>query len=204
MLSCCNLNVTVESNELFKGLGFTLFPGSILIVKGKNGVGKSTLLKVIATLHNNFSGQLLFNQVDTQTALDEYKQLIHFMSHKTALFHELTVYENLALWANLNNREESITAAAAVFELGDYLHEKVHTLSQGWQKKVSLTRPLLTNAKVWLFDEPFANLDNDSIQRLKDMITAKSQQNGIIIITSQQPVTIAYSQQIDLKDYCYE
>src|SRR5437868_3778876 len=139
MLSCCNLSVTVEGIRLFKDLGFTLFPGCILIIEGKNGIGKSSLLKVLATLHYNFTGDILYNNINIKTALEEFKHLLCFMSHKSALFEELSVYDNLALWAKLNHRESSILAASAVFGLGDYLSEKVINLSKGWQKKVSLT-----------------------------------------------------------------
>ncbi len=204
MLSCCNIGVTVEGIDLFKGLGFSLFPGSILIVEGKNGVGKSSLLKTLATLQPNYSGSILYNDINIQNALDEFRHLLCYIGHKPALFEELTVYDNLALWAQLNNREPSIHAAIAVFGLQDYLDEKVTSLSKGWQKKVALTKALLTNAKIWLLDEPFTNLDKESIGRLKDMISAKAQQNGIVIITSHQPIAINSATQINLEDFAYE
>ena len=201
MLSCCNIGVTVEGMDLFKGLGFSLFPGSILIVEGKNGIGKSSLLKTLATLQPNYSGEILYNDINIQNALEEFRHLLCYTGHKPALFEELSVYDNLALWAQLNNREPSILAAIAVFGLRDYLDEKVVTLSKGWQKKVALTKTLLTNAKIWLLDEPFTNLDKESAERLKDMITAKSQQNGIIIITSHQHVDMSSAARINLGDF---
>ena len=204
MLSCCNIGVTVEGMDLFKGLGFSLFPGSILIVEGKNGIGKSSLLKTLATLQPNYNGYILYNDINIQDALEEFRHLLCYIGHKPALFEELTVYDNLALWAQLNNRELSIHAAIAVFGLNDYLDVKVATLSKGWQKKVALTKALLTNAKVWLLDEPFTNLDKESTGRLKDMIAAKSQQNGIIIITSHQHIDMNSATRINLGDFTYE
>jgi len=201
MLSCCNISVTVEGMDLFRGLGFSLFPGSILIVEGKNGIGKSSMLKVLATLQHNFSGEILYNDVNIKHALEEFRHLLCYIGHKTALFEELSVYDNLVLWARLNNREASILAAIAVFGLRDYLDEKVVALSKGWQKKVALTKTLLTNAKVWLLDEPFTNLDKESAARLKDMITAKSQQNGIIIMTSHQHIDINSAMRVSLEDF---
>lgn len=201
MLSCCNIGLTIEKMDLFKGLGFSLFPGSILIIEGKNGIGKSSLLKALATLQAHSSGEILYNKINIQDAPEEFRHLLCYIGHKPALFEELTVYDNLALWAQLNNRESSIMAAIAVFGLSEYLDEKVVTLSKGWQKKVALTKTLLTNAKIWLLDEPFTNLDKESIGRLKDMITAKSQQNGMIIITSHQHIEMNSAARINLGDF---
>ncbi len=195
-------NVTIARNgiTIINGFGVTIFPGTCLVVSGKNGSGKTSLLKHLAGINSYGGGSIYFNNVDVSNHRDEYHSMICHVGHSNALSSELTVYENLEYWANINNRSETISAALSVFGLYDLLTHPVGTLSQGWQRKVALTRLLLSSAVIWYLDEPYTNLDTESCNALDNMIYAKCNNNGIVVIASHKPETVLNSICINLDE----
>jgi len=200
MLTLENISIARNGRTLIRNFGVTIFPGTCLVVSGKNGSGKTSLLKHLAGINSYGSGNIYFNKIDVSNHKDEYHSMICHVGHSHALSPELTVYENLEYWANLNNRSESISAALFVFGLYDLLSYPVSTLSQGWQRKVALTRLLLSSAVIWYLDEPYANLDTESCKALDNMISAKSNNNGIVVIASHKPEPVLNSIYINLDD----
>jgi heme exporter protein A len=201
MLTCQDLAITREDKLILTGVGFTLFPTSSLLIQGKNGSGKTSLLKICASLHNPSSGNIFYNDVNIKDALDTYRSLIFYLGHTLGLDQELTVYENLKFWAALNNTYEAIQAAASVFNLSDYFDYPVYKLSLGWQKKLALSKALLSRARIWLLDEPYTNLDKESCVRLSNMLTTRCAQGGIVILTSHQDVPNLKCISINLEDF---
>lgn len=186
MLSIAGLTYQRNGRLLFQDIGLTLFPGAILCINGKNGQGKTSLLRILAALSEPSSGEMCYNQCNIRKALDEYFSLVTYIAHKNSLDLELTVYENLLFWARLYHMEEGLEAAVAYFGLEPYLSSKVHELSIGWQRKVELAKLLLNQAVVWLLDEPFANLDPDGVKQVVEMIKTRCSHNGIVIFTGQE------------------
>jgi heme exporter protein A len=188
MLTLNNIAITRNYSELISNLSVTLFGGACLNLYGSNGCGKTTLLNKLASLTTIAKGTLLFNKVEVTKAIDEYRLLISYIGHKNSLTENFTVRENLEFWAGINNKIEAVEAALTCFNLQDISDSKVSELSAGQKRRAALARLLVSNSIIWLLDEPFANLDKKSEDLLKDVIKAKTQQNGIVIITSHTPI----------------
>jgi len=191
-------------NKILSDVGITLFPGACLNVVGNNGSGKSSLLKILAGIYPIKPNTIYYHGKDILQDLLEYKKQINYIGHKHGLKLELSVLDNLKFWASLKGWELALDAAIHTLGLTSLVDSAVYQLSAGWQKKVSLARLLLSPASIWLLDEPFSNLDNEGADILKNMIIARLNHNGIVIITSHQklevtPYTISYSLEKSLK-----
>lgn len=200
MLTLENISITRNGRVIIKNFSVTIFPSTCLVISGKNGSGKTSLLKQLAGINSYGKGDIYFNNVNVSNHRDEYHSMICHIGHNNALSSELTVQENLEFWANINNRLETIPAALSVFGLNDLLTCRVGELSQGWQRKVALTRLLLSSAVIWYLDEPYANLDEESCMTLDHMISVKSNDSGIVIIASHKSKSIINAININIDE----
>ena len=170
---------------LFKGLTFALEAGGAALVTGPNGIGKSSLLRVLAGLLDPYAGT-----VTTQGRLA-------LADEKLALDPEQTVKAALSFWAGLDGTDflgDALTAVAL-----DHLADvPVRILSTGQRKRAVLARTLASGADIWLLDEPGNGLDAASLARLDAAMATHRAKGGIIIAASHQPLGLAQAQQIQL------
>ena len=179
-----------NGKKLFQNLGITLFPGCILCIHGANGSGKTSLLRALIGLTPHNTGCILYNDVNIYDAMDEYASIITYIGHHNALDLELTVEQNLKFWAKLRNMQDAMIASLEIFGLHDIMKTKVRCLSHGWQRRIELTKLLLTQTVVWFLDEPFANLDQDAVSILLELVKTRCVNFGIVILTSQEPIQL--------------
>lgn len=170
-----------EGAPLSAPIDLTLEAGELLTITGSNGSGKSTLLKMVAGLLPVESGAVRYN--DSWPA--DPKPL--YFGHKRGLTTSLSVHDNVALWAKACGQPELIEAALSYWDLDDIPNAKVESLSAGWQQRVALTRLVTVPAKLWLLDEPTANLDTDGIELLHSLIQTRLEQGGIILVATHLP-----------------
>ena len=186
MLTCSRLSAIRDNKLLFKEIGFTLFNGSCLFIKGENGIGKTTLLKILANLFEKNSGDIFYNGINIKLALKEYLSLISFLDNTSILQKNATIFENLQFWAGIYGTELNISSALRVFSLEKYAETKIHLLSKGIKQKAMLSLLLLHNSTIWLLDEPFNSLDEEGVNILINMINARCMQQGIVIIATNE------------------
>ncbi len=201
MLTCQNIEISRGYKTLINNFGVSLFKGSCLNIFGNNGSGKTTLLNYLVSLSEVKQNTILVNQTDILKAQDEYKQLICYIGHNNALYEELTVLENLMFWARIWQREITVPSALECFGLSGYQNYPIHKLSQGWKRKVALARLLISDAKIWILDEPFANLDKASSDYLENLFKIRCNQKGIVIFTSHTPYAGEQITYLNLKDF---
>ncbi len=183
MLSCVNLQLERQNKLIFHNVSFSLFPGSIYILKGINGSGKTSLLKIIAGLIKPDFGKILWNNKNID--YDQYyRSIIGYLGHENAIKGDLSVIENLLLWANLKDSHLLIYPAMSQFKLNEIADLKCKDLSAGWQKRVALARMVISNSKLWLLDEPEANLDEQGRELLLKLLQVKIASGGMAIIAS--------------------
>jgi heme exporter protein A len=203
MLTCSNISAVRNKKLLFSGLGFTIFNGSCLFIRGRNGIGKTSLLKIIANLIPKSSGDIFYNSINIKLALREFYQLIFYIGKTDVLDESLTVLKNLEFWGELYDQEMNIPASIKTFDLEPYINTKLYKLSQGLKQRVLLSRLLLCSAKIWLLDEPFNSLDYQGRDILVNLIKARCMQRGIVIIVDHdQNIKIENMSEINLQDFC--
>lgn len=154
--------------------------GDLLVVQGKNGSGKSSLLKCLAGLIPPMSGVASFNG----RPLEAGGSPVIYFGHKLGLSPTLSVRENVAFWGDLYGQPELIDVALHYFDLEDIADIAVQTLSAGWQQRVALTRLITIPGTIWLLDEATAHLDEEGISLLHSLFQTRLEQGGIIILTS--------------------
>ncbi len=218
MLTIENLSFEKNYKKVFCNLGFSISPGSALIITGKNGSGKSSLLKIIAGISKpniNFfkqdlnnedkyqlnQGKILWDNHDIEDFRDEFNSDLEYLGHKIALRSNLTVIENLSFYAKLKDSEILVPAALRYFNLEQFADIEIRKLSAGWQKKVFLAKLLCCPAMIWLLDEPSNNLDNDSKERLYNLIDSKVKNDGLAIITTHDEMFFKLGVKLNIEDY---
>lgn len=152
--------------------------GQMLAVNGSNGSGKSTLLKTIAGLVPLYRGGITVNG-EWPAARNPL-----YLGHKRGLASGMSVYDNVAFWAQAVGCPELTAAAIHYFDLGDSAGIPVEHLSAGWQQRVALTRLITMQAWLWLLDEPTANLDTQGISLLQSLMQSRLEQGGIILVAT--------------------
>jgi heme exporter protein A len=172
-------------NELFSNLSFELNSGEILKISGANGSGKTSLLKILAGLNSAESGKLSIN--NNKVGSYDYQSDIFYLGHLPALSPELHCKENLDYLTQLNtSSNQALDEALTNVGLKNFEYEYAANLSAGQKRRVVLSALFITQAKVWLLDEPFTALDSDGINVIETQITRHCNNNGICVLTTHQ------------------
>ena len=192
MLETTDLACERGGVRLFAGLAFTLGEGSLLRVRGPNGSGKTSLLRILAGLTRPAEGAVRWRG---QALGEQFQREMVYIGHASAISDDLTVLENLQFILNLfevraTAREQAETLQ--VFGLERVAHMPARFLSQGQRRRAALARLALSrHIPLWLLDEPFAALDGEAIEQLSALATAHLAEGGLLVFTSHQEVPIA-------------
>jgi len=183
----------IRSNKLlFKNLNFKLNNKELLVIKGANGSGKTTLLKILSGLLKPISGSIIINKKNINILKDEYFKYFEYVGHENAIKTALTVRENLNFYLKIkrNLTTKNFEKAIKIFNLKDLLDIKVENLSSGEKRRVSLSRLILSNSKIWFLDEPTNGLDKINTVNFFKILKQHLQLNGLAIVASHDDVKI--------------
>ncbi|MCW9012142.1 MAG: cytochrome c biogenesis heme-transporting ATPase CcmA [Gammaproteobacteria bacterium] len=191
-LSVQNIACTRGYRELFTELNFVLGAGQILRVEGKNGSGKTSLLRILAGLAEPADGKVLWQGKGIRHPENNYFQSMLYLGHKPGIKFELSPLENLCMAKALHGSKNENGIEEALYQLGLYGFEEITSgnLSAGQKRRVALAELLLTNARIWILDEPYTSLDVVAIAFLEKLFQQHVQAGGMLVITSHQPVTL--------------
>ncbi|PJK13345.1 heme ABC transporter ATP-binding protein CcmA [Lysobacteraceae bacterium NML120232] len=184
LLAVRNLGFSRDGEPLFAALDFSVEPGEALLVRGDNGVGKTTLLRILAGLLRADGGeQKLLGQ---PASGDNRPQTIAYLGHLPAFKADLSALENLAFLCALHGKraERELLQAIDLAGLAGFEDSPARTLSAGQKKRLSLARIWLSPAPLWLLDEPYANLDLDGIALVNRLIVQHLDTGGAALITT--------------------
>ena len=189
MLKASDLAVARGGVAVLQGLGFTLSPGSVLVLRGPNGAGKTTLLRTLAGLQPALDGQIE-GEPDT----------IAYSGHADGLKATLTVAENLAFWAAVHGLRD-IRPALAGMNLVALQDRRAADLSAGQKRRLGLARLMVTGRRVWLMDEPTVSLDAASVALFGAMLRAHLGQGGAAIVATHIDLGLPEAQVLDLTPF---
>ncbi|AHC39473.1 heme ABC exporter ATP-binding protein CcmA [Ehrlichia muris] len=183
MLECSDLACTRNNRYLFSQLNFSTQQNLLTLVIGNNGSGKTSLLRLFAGLIPITHGSIKYDRENIHDS-NTYFTSLTYIGHKNFCSDNLTVLENIQLWANLKNNHELIEATICFFKLQLVLDIKYKDLSSGWKRRVALSRLLIYNTNIWVIDEPFVHLDIHTKELILELISTRlKQKNGIVIIS---------------------
>ena len=192
-LSITDLSCVRGDRCLFRNLDFSLESGQLLYLRGHNGSGKSTLLRTLSGLLLAETGNIQWNGQNIHKARSEYHQTLLFLGHLNGLKGDLTAVENLRIDAAIQGHQLSEkTAWQTLSDIGLRGHEDLPTkyLSQGQKRRVALARLWVSNAMLWILDEPFSALDVDAVEQLQQVIRSHLDRGGMVILTTHQAVEL--------------
>jgi heme exporter protein A len=194
MLEASQIECVRGSRRLFRDLSFRLEANQALRVRGENGSGKTSLLRIVAGLSPAESGSVSWNDGNIRALGEDYLRDLLFLGHSNGLKDDLSPIENLRyalVLAGVGVDEPALRAALTEQALAAVADLPVKLLSQGQKRRVALTRLSFSAEKpLWILDEPFTALDAASVERLARTITKQLQRGGMVMFTTHQEVAL--------------
>ncbi|MCZ2203420.1 heme ABC exporter ATP-binding protein CcmA [Bartonella sp. A05] len=194
-------NLTVHRNEkiLFQDLSFCLLPQQLMTITGPNGIGKSTLLRIIVGLLKATEGHVMLQDNEQTYPL---AAACHYLSTQNAMKSSLSVIDNLQFWAAFYGQQlRHPYQALADVGLADLGHLPFRVLSNGQQRCVAIARLLLSYRPIWILDEPTYGLDNHAQALCTNLFQKHLNQGGMIIAATHMPLGLPENRAIALEHF---
>lgn len=203
MLAVKDLIVERGRKKLFGPLAFNVNAGSVLWVSGPNGVGKTSLLKILSGLLQPFQGFMFWKDKKIAQNDPDYLSEVVYLGHALGLHALLTPLEYLTL--SVTQARGNIVENAILYRalqqagLTDVQYKLCGTLSRGQQQRLSLARFLVQSGRCWLMDEPLSGLDIAAQEWVLKLISDHIEQGGIAVVVSHDPLRLAHAQHQTLR-----
>lgn len=205
-LEAKNLSFEWENSVLFEGFNLEVSSSEMILISGSNGIGKTTLLRLLAGLTYPSSGVILIKGHPIHSLKFYLNKYVLWIGHELGLKRLLTVKENLDFLNKLHCLKplNSISAALDYVGLPGFEDILCQNLSVGQKARVSLARLYLIPRTLWILDEPFTALDKEGIQNLEQHLLAHCEQGGITILTTHNKLSSFPTRfrSIDLANWC--
>ena len=187
MLLINNLSFSRNKTKIFENLNLLLSNKKIIQIKGRNGSGKTTFLKVILNILEPYNGEIIWKGKNIKKNIfDFYNETTFIMDNNTSTI-DLSVEDNINFWRGLSSSKlnnEEIFELLNKLNIEKYYKTKVMYLSSGERKKLELIRLILEQKKLWVLDEPFNHLDDLSIEILNQTFLDHINNDGMILFAS--------------------
>ena len=191
-----NLTCARGGRIVFSGLSFAIGAGEALVVTGRNGAGKSSLLRLIAGLVHMAAGKLALTGGEAEASVGEQA---HYLGHHDALKSSLSVSENLAFWIEfLGGDRRAVMAALEAVDLAPLAGLPAAYLSAGQRRRLSIARLVAVERPLWLLDEPTSALDTQSPERLAGLMRAHRDKGGLIVAAAHGDIGLEAPRELRL------
>mgnify|MGYP001166551987 FL=1 len=193
MLLVQNLSLERLDKKIFENINFSLGTNKIVMLKGRNGSGKTSLLKSVLCILEPTSGSMFWKGKPINKNVYDFYNNVTYISDKTSSIRQLTIANNIKIWKRIflskldNNQIDNILSN---LNLSNLIEKKVNTLSLGEIKKLELLRLVLEEKKIWILDEPLNNLDSDTIEILAQTFEDHCDNGGSILFSTHQELQI--------------
>lgn len=200
MLDVRELFCERDDRILFERLSFQVAAGQVLQVQGSNGSGKTTLLRILCGLNDNYSGSIFWHGVDIIEQAEQFYADLLYIGHRVGVSKVLTPLENLRWSCALQQSVDDVTIYQALADVGlrGYEESQCFTLSAGQQQRVSLARLLISEAELWVLDEPFTTLDITGVRQLEAMLYQHASDGGAVLVTTHHELQVPDLQKLSL------
>jgi len=181
-----------DDRVLFEGLGFRLGNGELLMLEGRNGSGKTSLLRILCSIRLADAGEVRWCGTEIQRLGPDYHLQLSYVGHRDGIKQDLTPEENLRMARALGapNPATGVLDALEHFGLRGFEDVPTRTLSAGQQRRVALARLVATEAPLWILDEPFTSLDRHGIGVFESVMAAHLDRGGMIVMTTHHRVAL--------------
>ena len=187
MLLINNLSFFRNDNLIFENVNLSLSNGQITQIRGKNGSGKTTFLKVILNILISKTGEIFWEGQNINKNIFNFYNKVTYISDHSTSSRKLSVLENIKFWKGLSSSslsDDDTLLLLETFNLKKYLNIETMYLSSGEIKKLELLRLILEQKKLWILDEPFNHLDDLSTEILNQTFIDHINNDGIILFAS--------------------
>ena len=193
MLEARGLECVRGRRRLFAHLSFSLRPGDGFELRGPNGSGKTSLLRMLCGLLPPTSGAILWDGAPISALGERYRASVTYIGHRRAVKDELTTVENLRVSTALSGFELSREEARGILErigLGRQEHLQARYLSEGQQRRLALARLLACGTSLWLLDEVLTSLDDEAADAIASLVEGHLARGGMAVIATHQKLTL--------------
>lgn len=188
-LEARDLHAWRGDRHVIRGLSVQVGAGQCLHLAGPNGVGKTTLIRLLAGLLRPEEGMVAWGGAPIDRDPDAFHAETTFLGHDNALKADFSPLENLSFWAALAGRPVSmVSEALEAFGLATCLNLPTRVLSAGQRRRAALARVVLSGTRLWLLDEPFTNLDSGGVRLVEEQLGRHLLAGGMAVVAAHQPV----------------
>jgi heme exporter protein A len=193
MLEAINLGCIRGDRRLFRGLNFKLESGQVLELRGRNGGGKTSLLRILCGLATPAEGEVRWNGTNIRKLREEFSSSLAYVAHLNGVKDELTALENLLVAERVSGNEQTHQQAEETLSrvgLTNQKHLPTRFLSAGQRRRLALARLLASNADVWMLDEILTSLDEAGVNLARDLIVKHVNAGGMAIVATHQDLNL--------------
>lgn len=189
---------------VFDGLCFSVSSGGALLLTGPNGSGKSTLLRLMAGLIPPTLGELAWDGVSVERDPEDHRSRLHYLAHAEAVKPPLSVLEDLSFWQALSGSDKPVAAAVDAMGLETQSALPGRYLSAGQRRRLALARLLVSDAELWLLDEPSVGLDTASLAKLRAAVADHRTAGGIVVAATHVDLGLDGAETLSIDQYAVD
>ena len=199
-----NLACQRGDKMLFHHLNLQIQAGDFMQIEGHNGIGKTSLLRIVAGLAVPLEGKVRWNSEEIFKQREAFNYDLLYLGHQSGIKPELNAWENLRFYQQISHCRQGDEILWNVLQTVGLLGREdipAAQLSAGQQKRIALARLWLSEAPLWILDEPFNAIDKKGVAVLTTLFEQHAQRGGIVILTSHQEVPSAQLKKINLEQF---
>jgi heme exporter protein A len=201
LLNVADLACRRGGRPVFDRLSFALGAGELLALTGRNGSGKTSLLRALALLVRPEAGTIVWRGANVQDDPETWRGQLAWLGHLDGLKGDLTVRENLLGAERLRGRpaaDDRLDLALVAFDLNALAHRPVRILSAGQRRRTALARVMLTQAPLWLLDEPLNALDATAQQAFRAVLQQHLAHGGLAVAATHADLGVPGARTFEL------